>query len=73
MGAAAVLAQSFARIHEANLKKQAELTLMFDNQGDRDLIGVDARIGGHRFTLDRTRRARPAARPPRRQRHVGHL
>ena len=44
MGASVVLARSFARIHEANLKKQAVLPLTFDDPSDRELIGADARI-----------------------------
>jgi aconitate hydratase len=44
MGASAVLAASFARIHEANLKKQAVLPLTFDDPTDRALINAGSRI-----------------------------
>ena len=37
----AVLAKSFARIHETNLKKQGMLALTFDNKSDYDLIRED--------------------------------
>ncbi|MEG1664264.1 MAG: aconitate hydratase [Mucinivorans sp.] len=38
MGVKVVLAQSFARIHETNLKKQGLLALTFANKADYDLI-----------------------------------
>ena len=38
MGARAVIAKSFARIHEANLKKQGVLPLTFSNPTDYDRI-----------------------------------
>jgi aconitate hydratase len=38
LGAAAVLARSFARIHEANLKKQGVLPLTFADPGDYDKV-----------------------------------
>ncbi len=41
MGAKAVIVRSFARIHEANLKKQGVLALTFANPADYDLIRVD--------------------------------
>ena len=37
----AVLAKSFARIHETNLKKQGMLALTFENKGDYDKIRED--------------------------------
>ncbi len=40
----AVIAKSFARIHEANLKKQGILPLTFSSAGDYDLIGQDDRV-----------------------------
>jgi aconitate hydratase len=44
MGASVVLARSFARIHEANLKKQAVLPLVFEDPDDRDLLGSHVRV-----------------------------
>ena len=41
MGARAVLARSFARIAEANLKKQGVLPLTFADAGDYDKVRVD--------------------------------
>ncbi len=41
MGAKAIIVRSFARIHEANLKKQGVLALTFATAGDYDLIRVD--------------------------------
>ena len=38
LGCAAVIAKSFARIHETNLKKQGVLALTFDNPSDYDKI-----------------------------------
>ncbi len=43
-GAKAVITRSFARIHEANLKKQGILPLTFADPSDYDLIGEDDRI-----------------------------
>lgn len=43
-GARAVMARSFARIHETNLKKQGVLPLTFANSDDYDLIGPEDRI-----------------------------
>ena len=43
-GCKIVLVRSFARIHEANLKKQGVLPLTFANQEDYDLILWDDRI-----------------------------
>ncbi len=40
----AVIAKSFARIHETNLKKQGILPLTFSSAGDYDLIGQDDRV-----------------------------
>ena len=44
LGAKAVITRSFARIHEANLKKQGLLPLTFANLLDYDRIGEDDRI-----------------------------
>jgi aconitate hydratase len=44
LGCAAVIARSFARIHETNLKKQGVLALTFENPADYDRIGEDDRI-----------------------------
>ena len=44
LGGAAVIARSFARIHETNLKKQGLLPLTFSNPGDYDRIREDDRI-----------------------------
>ena len=41
---AAVIARSFARIHESNLKKQGLLALTFEDPADYDLIGETDRI-----------------------------
>jgi aconitate hydratase len=44
LGGAAVIARSFARIHESNLKKQGLLALTFQNQDDYERIREDDRI-----------------------------
>ncbi len=44
MGARAVIARSFARIHEANLKKQGVLALTFAKSSDYERILVDDKI-----------------------------
>ncbi len=44
LGCAAVIAKSFARIHETNLKKQGVLALTFDNAHDYDKIMEEDRI-----------------------------
>jgi aconitate hydratase len=44
MGAKAIVARSFARIHEANLKKQGILPLMFRDPQDYDRIGEYDRL-----------------------------
>lgn len=41
MGVKAVLVRSFARIHEANLKKQGMLALTFAHKADYDKIQED--------------------------------
>ncbi len=43
-GCAAVIARSFARIHETNLKKQGVLALTFADAGDYDRIDEDDRV-----------------------------
>lgn len=44
MGAKAVITRSFARIHEANLKKQGILPLTFMKAGDYEKIGEQDRV-----------------------------
>jgi aconitate hydratase len=44
LGGVAVIARSFARIHETNLKKQGLLALTFDEPGDYDRIREDDRL-----------------------------
>jgi aconitate hydratase len=44
LGGAAVIARSFARIHESNLKKQGLLALRFSAPGDYDRIREDDRV-----------------------------
>ncbi|MFN2608745.1 MAG: aconitate hydratase [Acidimicrobiales bacterium] len=47
LGARAVFARSFARIHETNLKKQGLLPLVFDNPATWDAVGEGDRISVH--------------------------
>jgi len=44
LGGAAVIARSFARIHESNLKKQGLLALTFQDEADYERIREDDRI-----------------------------
>ena len=44
LGAAAIITRSFARIHEANLKKQGLLPLTFEDPGDYDRVQEDDRV-----------------------------
>lgn len=44
LGGVAIIAKSFARIHETNLKKQGMLALTFKNEGDYDRIRGSDRI-----------------------------
>jgi aconitate hydratase len=44
LGGAAVIARSFARIHESNLKKQGLLALTFQDAADYDRIREDDRL-----------------------------
>lgn len=44
LGGCAVIARSFARIHESNLKKQGLLALTFQSPADYDKIRVDDRL-----------------------------
>ena len=44
LGGAAVIARSFARIHESNLKKQGLLALTFEDPGEYDAIREDDRV-----------------------------
>ncbi|MFM7064868.1 MAG: aconitate hydratase, partial [Actinomycetes bacterium] len=43
-GCRAIIVRSFARIHEANLKKQGVLPLTFADPASYDLVGEDDRI-----------------------------
>jgi len=62
-GCVLALARSFARIHEANLKKQGVLALTFSDPADYERIGIDDRIAvrglvdlapGHPVTVEVT-------------------
>lgn len=44
LGGAAIIARSFARIHESNLKKQGLLALTFQDSADYDRIREDDRV-----------------------------
>ena len=44
MGGRAVIVRSFARIHEANLKKQGVLALTFANPHDYERVLVDDKV-----------------------------
>ncbi|PYI16460.1 aconitase [Aspergillus violaceofuscus CBS 115571] len=44
LGGVAIIAKSFARIHEANLKKQGMLALTFANEADYDRIHASDRV-----------------------------
>jgi aconitate hydratase len=44
LNGAAIIARSFARIHETNLKKQGLLALTFSNPADYDKVREDDRI-----------------------------
>jgi aconitate hydratase len=44
LGGVAVIARSFARIHESNLKKQGLLALTFEDAGDYERIREEDRI-----------------------------
>ena len=44
LGCAVVIAKSFARIHETNLKKQGILALTFENSNDYEKIKEDDKI-----------------------------
>jgi aconitate hydratase len=44
LGGSAVIARSFARIHETNLKKQGLLALTFDDRNDYSRFGEDDRV-----------------------------
>ncbi len=44
LGCAAVIARSFARIHESNLKKQGILPLTFADPGDYDKVRETDRV-----------------------------
>ncbi|MHB8416049.1 MAG: aconitate hydratase [Acidiferrobacteraceae bacterium] len=64
LGCLVVLARSFARIHETNLKKQGVLPLVFADPADYDLLGRDDRLSlpglarfapGHPVTIEVSR------------------
>ncbi|MFY9300045.1 MAG: aconitate hydratase [Candidatus Nitrosotenuis sp.] len=57
LGCAAVIAKSFARIHETNLKKQGILALTFSNPSDYDKIRETDRLS--LVELDRLEQGRP--------------
>ena len=44
LGARAVIARNFARIHETNLKKRGVLPLTFQDVADYDRVRVDDRL-----------------------------
>jgi aconitate hydratase len=44
LGGVAVVARSFARIHESNLKKQGVLALTFEDRSDYDRLRADDRV-----------------------------
>jgi aconitate hydratase len=50
LGCVLVLARSFARIHETNLKKQGILPLTFTHGEDYDLIGPEDRLSTKSLT-----------------------
>ena len=50
-GGLVILARSFARIHETNLKKQGLLPLTFSDPTTYDMIGEDDRISVHDLAL----------------------
>ena len=47
LGCKVVIAKSFARIHETNLKKQGIKALTFDNTEDYEKIHEDDKISIH--------------------------
>jgi aconitate hydratase len=57
LGCGAVIARSFARIHETNLKKQGLLALTFSNPADYDKIQESDRLS--LLDLDKLHEARP--------------
>ena len=59
-----ILARSFARIHETNLKKQGMLPLTFADPATYDQIGEDDRISRPRPGRPRARRAGALPRSP---------
>lgn len=56
LGVKAVIARSFARIHETNLKKQGVLPLVFANKADYDKLAKDDKIS---IRLDQLRPGQP--------------
>jgi aconitate hydratase len=57
LGCGAVIAKSFARIHETNLKKQGLLALTFSNPADYDKIQESDRLGF--VELDKLEQGKP--------------
>lgn len=51
LGCSAVIAKSFARIHETNLKKQGLLPLKFKNSSDYDKVKADDRVNIQGFDI----------------------
>ncbi len=65
LGGVAVIARSFARIHETNLKKQGMLPLTFADPADYEQIRADDRISILGLAELAPGRTRPGSRPPR--------
>ena len=63
----AVIARSFARIHESNLKKQGLLALTFQDPADYDRIREDDRISLVGLADDGARQAGGVPRQARRR------
>ena len=75
MGGKAVIVRSFARIHEANLKKQGVLALTFADPSDYELVRVDDTVDIVGLAAPRTRttgQGRPAPRRWHRRRDHHH-
>ncbi len=68
LGGAAVIARSFARIHESNLKKQGLLALTFRSPADYDKIREDDRHQSCGLGSDGARQTRDVHHLPRRWR-----
>ena len=70
LGGVAIIARSFARIHESNLKKQGVLALTFANPADYERIDEGARIS--LVDLARLVTSGPAAVPEAASLHLDH-